>query len=254
MGLFDKFKDFNESRKLSKAAKNLKLIKNPKAIKEARGAAIDYFVSLKNPDVAIPSLLCRFEYSLEHGINDTREKEACMKGILKHKQAAFPYIKKQLKESTHIAWPIKMLQELADDNVIIDSLLNALNYGDISFDQNAVDKNYDILCYLVDYTPLPEGAASKLMHFLDDPDERVRFACMEVLINLNDEKIKDRLEPFLSDDSAENRRIRAAVLDTFIKNNWRVKDPKKFENGLIVDDYFVTKKGKIERRVQLRST
>ena len=77
----------------------------------------------------------------------------------------------------------------------------------------------------------------------------MRFACVEVLINQDDDGIKDRLEPFLSDETAENRRIREAVIEAFLENNWRINDPKKFEDGKIKEGVYVTKKGKIERRV-----
>ena len=39
-------------------------------------------------DAAVKSLLQRFDYSLEHGIRDTREKETAMKGILRFEKSA----------------------------------------------------------------------------------------------------------------------------------------------------------------------
>ncbi|MEZ4743617.1 MAG: hypothetical protein R3B45_14425 [Bdellovibrionota bacterium] len=75
MGVFSKWGQYRENRQEKKVAKNLKTILNPKAIKEERTAAIDYFCNMKNDEIAVPALLKRFEYSLEHGINDSREKK-----------------------------------------------------------------------------------------------------------------------------------------------------------------------------------
>ena len=151
MGLFDKFKDFNEKRKVSKIQKATKHIKNAKAIKEDRWAALEYLGSLDSAEEGVPGLLERFEYSLEHGILDTREKELAMKGIVKFGEGAVSFCQERLKSTTKIAWPIKVLKEVSSDQVVVECLESALNFDDVSFDQMAVDKNYDILCYLADY-------------------------------------------------------------------------------------------------------
>ena len=247
MGLLNKFKDFNQSRQQKKVEKFKKLVSNKKAIKEDRAAAIDYFNYIDEPEIAVSSLMPRFEYSIEQSIIDTREKESAMRGIVRHKDQALPYIVEHLKTTSFIAWPVKLIAEITEDETQLrDLLLEVLDYGDISFDQAAVEKNFDVLCYLADYK-LP-GLATKLSQFLQNPDERVRYACVEVLVNQDDPEVKTLLEPFLTDDTSENRRIRMAVIDAFVKNSWRVEDPKKFDAGLITEGVFVTKKGNVERR------
>lgn len=245
MGLFDKFRR-GGGRDEKRIVKNTGVIKNPKAIKEDRQAAIDYFCDLGDAGAAVPALLQRFEYSLEHGINDTREKESCMEGILAYGQDALPLVREHLLVTNRIAWPIKVLKALGDDAQVTDVLKSALDFGDVAFDQAKVDKNYDILCYLVEMK-LP-GFASKLGHFLNDPDERVRFAATEVLIEQADPEVPGMLERFLGDDSADNTRLRKSVIEAFLKHGWTVKDTAKFPNGQIVGPLFVSDKGKLEIR------
>src|SRR5690606_16271037 len=156
-------------------------IRNPKAIKETRWEGIDFFKHHPDPAVAVPPLLSRFEYSLEHGINDTREKEACMEGIIRFGEPALPFVSEHLKKTTRIAWPIKILKALGKESQVIDILKESLNFGDIAFDQAQVDKNYDILCYLAEYQL--GDFVDRLTHFLKDPDERVRYATCELLID-----------------------------------------------------------------------
>lgn len=244
MGLFDKFKRGGRDEK--KIAKSVAVIKNSKAIKEDRQAAIDYFSDLGDAGAAVPALLQRFEYSLEHGINDTREKESCMEGILGYGQEALPLVREHLLVTNRIAWPIKVLKALGDESQVTDILKSALDFGDVAFDQAKVDKNYDILCYLVEMK-LP-GFTSKLAHFLNDPDERVRFAATEVLIEQDDPEVPALLERFLADDSPDNTRLRKSVIEAFLKKGWTVKDPAKFPNGQIVGPLFVSEKGQLEVR------
>ncbi|NRA44627.1 MAG: hypothetical protein HRU09_06680 [Oligoflexales bacterium] len=230
MGLIDKYREFKKNRQEKAIARNLKLIKNPKAIKEDRSAAIEYFCQAEEAEVAVPALLQRFDYSLEHGINDTREKESAMEGVIKFDKSAIPFIEKHLHTSNRIAWPIKAFKKIASEEEIMKSLESCLDYGEVSFDQSKVDKNYDILCYMRDY-PLADAVCEKLFHFLNEHDERVRFAAAEVLLEQKESSIPEKLEPFLLDESAENTRIRQTVIAGFAKNQWAVPHKDKFKVG-----------------------
>ena len=214
MWLFDKFKEL-KTKKLEREVKShLKVIKNPKSIREDRVAAIDYFKAFEDPETAVPALLSRFDFSLEHGINDSREKESVMAGIIACKEKSVPFVKDYLRKSTRIAWPIKILGQLISESEMIQTLEGCMDFNEVSFDREKTDKNYDILCYLREYK-LPDHG-HKFLHFLKDHDERVRFAVVEVLLEQNDEEVYLLLEPFAADDSAENTRMRQAVVEHFL--------------------------------------
>lgn len=217
--MFGSVKNYFDGRKSKRVERAAKIITNAKAIKDDRWAAIEFVArDVENVEEAVTALLPRFEYSLEHGINDTREKELAMKGIVRFGEKAIPFVKDWLSSTTRIAWPIKVLNQLGQDEVVIDCLKSALNFGEVSFTQHIVDKNYDILCYLRDYQLHNE--ISQIAHFLNDADERVRYAAAEVLIAQDSEEVKGRLERFLHDDTSENRRIRGAVAQLFTDKAW----------------------------------
>lgn len=244
MGIFDVFK--SKARDEKRIAKSLATIKNAKAIREDRVGAIEYFKSMDDAATAVPALLQRFEYSLEHGINDTREKESSMEGILAFGAPAMPLVREHLLVTNRIAWPIKVLTKLGEESQVVEILKAALDFGDISFDQAKVDKNYDILCYLRDYK-LP-GFAEKALHFLNDPDERVRFAATELLIEQDDPAVAKGLERFIGDTSPDNTRMRQATVLAFLKNGWKLQDPGRYPNGQIEGPLFVNAEGRLEVR------
>ena len=244
--VFSKIKSVFTERKERQIRSNLRLVKNAKAIREDRWAALEYFKFHKDPAIAVPALLDRFEYSLEHGINDTREKEMALDGILSHKDAAVPILQERLTATTRIAWPIKALKAMGSEKLIVDSLLGALNFSDVAFDQGQVDKNYDVLCYLRDHK-VPDSVP-RLAHFLKDPDERVRFACIEFLLEQDHPEVPTFVEPFLSDASSENLRLRQAAIEAFGSRQWKVKDVSKFPGGNVVGPIFVNQEGKLVRR------
>lgn len=232
MGLLDKWRAFKQNRLEKNIERSAKLVTNPKAMREDRAAAIEFLHDLDDHSKAVPALLARFEYSLDHGINDTREKEAAMAGITHRGEAAIPYVLDKLRNTTRIAWPIKILTAVGTEEQLIDGLKSCLNFDDVAFDQAQVDRNFDVLCYLRDYR-LP-NFSEKLTHFLTDNDERVRYASAEVLIEqaeLKDYDIANALEPFLADVSPENSRIRQIVCEAFAKHAWKISQPEKL-NGL----------------------
>jgi hypothetical protein len=246
MGLLKKIQDYFSGQKEKRAQKCAKMVKNPKAIREDRWAALEFLAEIDSPDTAIPALLERFEFSLEHGINDTREKELAMKGIVKYKEKAIPYVQEKIRTSNRIAWPMKIIQLLADEPTVVETLKRALVFEDVSLDQSAVDKNYDILCYLRDFQLGP--FVPKLGRFITDLDERVRFACSEVLIEQKNQEVPQMLEPLLSDNSEENRRVKQTVMRAFLENKWKVKDPTVFSEGRVSDSVFINTSNLLEHR------
>jgi hypothetical protein len=246
VGLLRKWQEFRAGRREKSIARNLKYIQNAKAIREDRSAAIAFFCDIKEPAIAIPALLQRFEYSLEHGINDSREKESCLEGIISHGAVALPLTIEHLKQTYRIAWPIKVLNKVGTEDEVIEALKSCLDYEDIAFDQAKVDKNYDILCFLADYK-IP-GCADKLMHFMNYHDERVRYAAVEVLVAQSEPNIPDMLEHYLNDVSAENTRIHQCVVSAFVRNKWSIRHPEAIAPAALGNRIVVSKAGILEMR------
>jgi hypothetical protein len=246
LGVLNSIKEYFRNREQKKIERNLAIIKNPKAIREERWAALEYIGSLEDPEVAVLGLMQRYSFSLEHGINDTKEKELVMENILRFEQAAIPFLTEQLSKSDRIAWPLKILYKLGSEAQIVEALQKALCFEDVSFDRASVDKNYDILCYLRDHSL--DNYTKELSHFVTDPDERVRFAAVEALIEQKDSNIPELLEGFLSDETSENRRIRKSVVDAFVRQGWGIKNTDVFSSELVVEGVFLTKNKTLEAR------
>ena len=60
---------------------------------------------------AVPQLLKRFEISVDSGLQDSKEKEQCMKLIVAHGDKSKTYIEAVLTKERKISWPIKLLKK-----------------------------------------------------------------------------------------------------------------------------------------------
>ena len=225
MGIFQKWAEFKANRREKRIKANIELIRRDKVNKDERMAAIEFFCEFEEVETSIPALLKRFDFSADNGIVDTREKEKALAGVIGQGEKAVPLIKEHLKNTSRIAWPLKALDKLITESEVAKTLTDCLNFGEVSFDHAAVDKNYDLLCYLADYKLT--GYSAKLAHFLDDHDERVRFAAAELLVLQEDDEVPSLLQKFTFDESEENRRLRQTILTAFSEKGWKLDQPQK---------------------------
>ncbi len=247
MGLFQKIRDFQAKRQQNAVEKNEKHVHNAKAIREDRVAAIEFFCSHKDPHIAIPALLKRFGFSLDHGIYDAREKEQAFEGIIRHGAQALPIVRNHLRATSLIAWPLKIIERLATPAEMTETLEGCLNYTDVSLDPDQTDKNYDILCHLRDY-PIQQPH-EKMAIFLEAHDERIRYAAVEVLIHQPYQvEVVRLIERFLLDYSAENTRLHQIVLDTYIEHKWKVLEPERLVKAGVPLGFFLSLDGVLTPR------
>lgn len=239
MGLIKKVKDFLEKRRKKALARSIKLLKNPKAIKEDRMGAIESFASHKDPDIATKALLSRFDYSLEHGIQDSKEKQKAMEIILSFEDKALPGVLEHLASSSSIAWPVKILSRLSSEKELIHALNASLSFGDIDFSQEVVNKNYDILCHLRNHDLEDKG--EKLFFFLKAHDERLRVATTEAILSQNHEENYKKLEPLLLDNSSDNIRVKQAIAQKFVELKRKLVQTELFKTGFLHPDLVINK-------------
>ena len=218
---------------------------NPRAMKEDRWLALTALGEYDDPQFAVPALLARFDYNLDNGILDTREKEQAMKSLMRYdKEAVLAIAREHLRRTDHIAWTAKILLQLGGEQEVARALLACLDFSDVACDRAKVDKNYDVLCHLHDFDV--SDLSRDIVHFLDDNDERVRFSTAEILIEQKADYAAEVLEKFISDDSAENTRLRPSVLAAFIANGWVIKNRHAFRKSSAAQEAMLGKNGKLK--------
>ena len=244
----EKWRTYQQKKHQGRLESYEKLIRKVNVHKQERRAAIQFFGNFDDDiEFSLRALLKRFDFSDDNSIIDGKEKEAALRGITSKGEAAIPIIKEYLKTKDHIAWPLKALLKLSDEKTVVQSLEESLDFSQVDFEQHKVEKNYDILCHLMDYdTPCD---LEKIAHFLEAKDERVRYAATELLTDRGDEKVLPKLEPFVYDESAENRRLRTTILDAYVDRSWRLKDKLQFSK-LELDGFHINSKGGVSRVTQ----
>ncbi len=234
---------FMENRKKKSLENAIKLLCNKKTNKENRLVAIEKLEEeAKTNDEALRGLIKRFNFNIEHSILDNKEKEHVQKIIMSHKERAIPLLHENLEKDFNISWTIQTLNKLGIGDVV-PALLSVINYEDLSFAKDKLEKNLEILTMLRDYKH-PE-IYDKTKEFLDNHDERIRFATLELLAIQDPSRASQDLAIYITDETVENLRLQNRVIKLYHENQWKIPNHKQFKGGKIKDGIYIDNKGHI---------
>ncbi len=218
MGFFDKF--FSVDSKSKSYDKYGDILKKTLTTKDQRLEAIDALEKLP-AEKSIPQLLKRFELVVDSGLLDNREKEMCMKIIISHANKAQDFIREAILSKRRLAWPIKIAEKIFPQEQYILLLLDNLNSSMEVFDEDALERNSEILLALREIHD--ERIVQKANEFLSCRDDSVRMAALECLeeqasaISRAKEIILSLVNTTLNDD---NSRFIGVVNEIAKKHNW----------------------------------
>lgn len=115
-------------------------------------------------DIAVPQLLRRFDLTLENAMQDRQEKTKISRLILGEGENALPFILAFGRSGSHLAWPIRMLEQLCGRREFVTVLLGLLSTSYPEFDKQVISRNHDILLGLASVSDerIPEALAPHL--------------------------------------------------------------------------------------------
>lgn len=220
MGLFSKFKEIRETRAKKNYERYGETLQNKVTTKEQRLDAIE---SLEDgpAELTIPQLLRRFEIVVDHGIQDTREKEMVLEIILKHKEDAKPFVAGAIKKMKRVSWPIRIAEKLYSENDYADLLIESLSTEFVGFDEAVQERNIEILLALKEIRDPRIAAKASLL--VKSRDESVRIAALECIeMQATDNKeARGLLLDFLSEPlTDENSRFIGLVKSIVARHQW----------------------------------
>ncbi len=235
---------YREKRRVSAVQKSIKKISDKHQLTENRYAAADFLVH-DGSDEAVAGLLHRFDFTYDNSIKDKSEKEYVAKLLINFGERAVPFVKEYINKAENIAWPLKILGQLIKKDDILAFLLSMLNDEDSTFNEDVLEKRLDLLNYLVEFKNTE--IVKKVIVFLGDDEEEVRYRAIEVLGEQGDVIARDPLVEIMVNEE-ESMRIKMRILEIFIQNQWTVSGHKKQIEEMLPEGFYLTREGKIKVR------
>jgi len=223
MGLFDRFKSARSEKpgaKANPAAKWADRVEK-RVQNYDRQEAIEALAQMGTPEAA-EILLKRFTFHMDPSITDQEEKDAAFRGVLKAGKDALEPVRAFAAKAESLAWPMKIVRELVDEDEYIGELLRWLARWDTEYSK-FVDAKVQILTALEDHRSprIREGVE----RFLEDVNEPARFHAVATLLAQDDPASLPALVSLLLDE--ESVRVRTKVAEGLAARSWEIPEPDR---------------------------
>jgi HEAT repeat protein len=187
-----------------------------KAQKLPEGAAERAALEQQSDDAYV-ALLKRFTMNSSKSIDDEEEKGWLYRRLTAVGKPMLGPIKSFCKDAEGIAWALRIVEDIANEAEeweILDALLE-VHPPEYERDSSA---KLQMLTHLKEIED--ERVRDILARYLADPDENVRFFCVEALINNAEEQSKDVLVEHLDTAAQDSVRMRSRILDGLADLGW----------------------------------
>jgi len=245
MGLFDLFKGEKKGGKGSKASPAAKWAERieKRAQNYDRQEAIQALAEMATPE-AVEALLKRFTFHIDPSITDQEEKESAFRGILRAEKNAIEPVRAFAGKAESLAWPMKIMKELVDDEEYTEELLRWLARWDTEY-AKFVDPKVQILTALEEQKQA--GVREQVERFLEDVHEPSRFHAASTLLAQGDEAAAPALAHLLGDE--ESVRVRTRIAEGLAARGWIVPpEERDAVRGSLPPAFSLEDSGRIVKR------
>jgi hypothetical protein len=232
MGLFDLFKSggsksgkssTNEkpSSAATAAAKWAEKAGDKRAQNYDRQEALASLAEMGTAEAAT-ALLKRFTFRIDPSITDEEEKDGAYNGVLNAGKAAVEPVRAFAAKAESLAWPMKILKDLLDENEYIEELVLWLSRWDIEY-AKFIDPKLNILSALAEYKH--EKITVATVPFLEDVNEEARFLAVGAVLAQDDETtVSALLDALLVEESF---RVKNKIVDGILARGWSVPEERR---------------------------
>jgi hypothetical protein len=185
-------------------------------------------------DEAIYGLLRRFGFVYDKTIEDEQEKEWVADILMSFGDKAFEPTKRYIMQGETIAYPLRVLGGLGQPDkvlAVIDELAAREEPGYTRHPQ----KKIQFLTWLGEWKAgKTADVAKRIVPYLKDFDETVRFTAVEALAHQKDEAAaRGPLLDAMIRKEEESRRIKVRIADLLAEAGWRVDDTPEHKTAVV---------------------
>ena len=245
MGLFDLLS--KEGRKAGALKRSLARAVNKDAQSADRMRALE-ILNDDGSEEAIYGLCRRFSFVYDKTIEDEQEKEWVESALVEKGDRVLTMLKRYLHSADSISWPLRVLEKVAAADQIAEVIHELAERNEPGYVRDP-SKKIQLLTFMGDHRDA--RLSERLVPYLEDMDEGVRFTTVESLVKLKNEAISREplLKHFIKPEE-ESGRIKIRIAEGFADLGWEVKGYRGTVEKLLPDQFLVDGKGRVRRKGQ----
>lgn len=187
-----------------------------KAEKLPAGSA-DRLALEQQSDEAYVGLLRRFTINSSKSIEDEEEKGWLYRRLTMVGRPVLGSIKTFCRDADGVAWALRIVEDVANESEEWEILEVLLEAHPPAYERDSSAK-LQMLTHLKEIED--ERVREILIRYLDDPDENIRYFCIEALVENAEEQAKAALVGRLDHPDEDSVRLRTRILDGLSDLGW----------------------------------
>ncbi|MDZ4697083.1 MAG: HEAT repeat domain-containing protein [Deltaproteobacteria bacterium] len=240
MGLFDIFLGKDERAEKART-KNIARATDKYKQSVDRMRALEALLD-DGSDEALFGLMRRFGVTYDKSIEDEHEKEWVCEVLVKKGLAVLPAVQRYLKSADSVSWPLRVLSAItstrAEELTVLGEILDRHEPG---YERDPTKKTQ-----IVSHLGLmkQDGVSERIVGYLEDMDEGVRFATVEALLRHKNEPVaRDPLLSRFVSAEEESLRLRRRIAEGFADLGWLVQGFRGKVETLLPDNFILDREG-----------
>jgi hypothetical protein len=200
-------------------------------------------------DEALYGLCKRFSITSQKGAEDEQEKHWVVDVLVE--KGSLPPVVRYMKQSDHLAFPLRVVERIGDHDKILE-IVDALFASEPPGYVRMPERRIDLIRWFSDWKlATDEEVLSRLVPYLADFDENVRFAVVDGIAGRPAEKIAPPLIEALLRPEEESGRIKRTIVEVLAKANAPLGDRAEVVAGALsgpLSDNFRVDRGVLRQR------
>lgn len=185
-------------------------------------------------DEALFALCRRFSFTYDKTIEDQQEKDWTVSSLVSLGEAALGPLRRYMKSASNLGYPLQILGQVASEKrvlEVIDELLEDEEPGYVRDPKRRID----IIEWLGGWTATPRDVVKRVIPYVEDYDENVRFKSIETISLKPDAAAAETVCRAMVREEEESKRFQVRCAELLAEQGWSIETHKDQVQGLMGD-------------------
>lgn len=183
---------------------------------------------------ALLALCKRFSFTYDKSIEDQQEKDWVVASLVSLGEAAMGPLRRYMKSAKNLGYPLQILGQISTQErvlEVIDELLEDEEPGYVRDPKRRID----IIEWLGGWTAGPKEVVRRVLPYVEDYDENVRFKSIEALSLKPDPSAAETVCRAMVREDEESQRFQVRCAELLAEQGWSVQSQKTEVQNLLAN-------------------
>ncbi len=174
---------------------------------------------------ALFGLCKRFSFTYDKTIEDQQEKDWTVASLTSLGEPALGPLRKYMKGAQSLGYPLKILGKITTEEKIFEAIDAILEDEEPGYVRNP-KRRIDIIEWLGEWTADPKDIVARVIPYIEDFDENVRFKSIEAISLRPHESAAETMCRAMVNKEEESKRFQVRCAEILAEHEWSIESQK----------------------------